>query len=390
MPLRHRVRPRRPGMRRRRVQARPLLAFLGIVSATGMACPGNESGLPEGTWTLEGASAPTGAVQGRLDVTGRGITVRLHDGTWGTGTEPVPGTVEEAGAAGTWLHFPLQTALGDATAALLLEPGFAGAVLPLGARPGELELTLTLQEGAPDAETLGEAAERAAEGIAEQRAAWRRGAFRIVSPGDRLVGLLRFPQEGPVQVELLSPSMITDGPVPALRRDEGPDIVLTFPVEPSHRGEPGELRVNVPTGRVVLPAADTPTPLDRWMKLEPGLPSPEERNARRKSAWEVTVDQEKALVERVGRNAATEATHLLRQDPDRGCPDPSALGAPLQEVLSDYDVEIHEADPGGDTPGASGRCVIHLRPREVQHTRRIEARIDPGGILELEVLGSPP
>ena len=66
------------------------------------------------------------------------------------------------------------------------------------------------------------------------------------------------------------PFWLSDGLVSAERFDEGPDIVLLFPVEPSFEGENGLLRLNTILHEVVVPTSDVPSDLDRRLLLVPG------------------------------------------------------------------------------------------------------------------------
>ena len=81
----------------------------------------------------------------------RGSTVRV--GLWGPGFQTdgrslASITNEEDGS--TWLHFSVQTGLGEAVAAMRVQGD--AAVIPLGMRPGEFELNLVRTD--LDADTL--------------------------------------------------------------------------------------------------------------------------------------------------------------------------------------------------------------------------------------------
>lgn len=321
----------------------------------------------QGTWRLQGPDT-LGLV--RAGGTGCGSsspTVELHGPALSTGG-PVPAQVAEEAEGQVWLYFPLQTALGEAEAAMRLQG--AQAMLPLGARQGELELRLDRVEGGVDAAALRDAATRSAATLAQARDAWAGGAFRLVQGDGRLVGevLLR-PDQAPL-VAVYDRTWWTGGLVWSDRAEDGPDILLSFPVEPALRGEEGLLRLNVPTSTAVVPADVLPTELDRRLALVPGVVTDAEREATMAAA-RVEADQAEAdALVGLARVLAVRA-----RDEEGVCRPWQQVDPTLAEVLVGYDVQVE--DDGG-------RCVVDVEPELPQHRRRLRVRVGPEGVLPAE------
>lgn len=323
-----------------------------------------------GTWALQGPETAgqvrAGAALGfGACCTGGGVTVELYGPAFSTGgAVPAQVSVEEEGLV--WLFFPLQTALGEAEAALRLQG--RQALLPLGARPGELELSLSRVEGPADPSALEAAAARAASSLDAARQAWAGGAFRLQQPDGRLVGevLLR-PDQAPV-VAVYDRTWWTGGPVWSDRAEEGPDLLLSFPVEPALRGEEGLLRLNVPTSTAIVPADAVPTELDRHLSMVAGVVTQAERDAAMAAArTEADQAELEAMVE-LGRLLAVRAL-----DDAGGCRSWEQVNPALADVLVGYTVRVEPLD---------GRCVVDVEPELPQHRRRLRARIGPEGLLD--------
>lgn len=341
-----------------------MLLSVGIATLWALSCAQPEPSLT-GTWRIEGPEV-TGQVQGRrgLGCARAPVTVELYGPALSTGgAVPAQVSVEEQGLA--WLYFPLQTALGEAEAAMRLQG--AQAMLPLGARAGELELRLAATPGAADPQVLEAAAARSASSLEQARRDWQGGAFRLVQEDGRLVGEVQLrPDQAPV-VAVYDRIWWTDGPVWADRGEEGPDILLAFPVQPALQGEEGLLRLNVPTSTAIVPADAVPTELDRRLALVAGVVTAQEREEAMHAA-RVEADQAE-------REAMIELARLLAvraRDADGACRPWQQVEPGLAELLVGYTVRVEED---------AGRCVVDIEPELSQHRRRLRARIGPEGPL---------
>lgn len=348
--------------------------FLALIVASLLACGEDRSGL-SGTWSMQGDD-----VVGSLRVVSGGCAgERVLVSLYGPGLATA-GEVEAEAATTpdgpTWLYFPLETALGAGQAALRVQG--RDARLPLGARPGEFDLSLALSPEPADAASLEAARASARAELDGWQAAWADGRFRLVEQAasgadgsattDQLVGELVFRAELPPLVAVYDRWWWTGAPVAADRVDEGADLVLTFLAEPSLQGEEAQLRVNVPTGVAVVPADVAPTELDRVLRLVPGEVQPEERDAAMKRARAAADEEE----QRTTVNFARQLAALATQE-DGSCAGLDALGQADSPMLAGYELEL--------SPGPDG-CVVHIEPVHPQHRRRLRARVGPSGILD--------
>lgn len=333
-----------------------------VVILLGLAACQSERGLPAGAQGLSGPGAVglilaeggggCGATGARLGLWGEG---------WGTeGLVPVEAVEEEPGL--WWLYFPLQTGLGEGEAALRLQG--REARLPLGARPGEFDVVM--QTGPPPAEDPEALAAARAASLEAEIAAWLAGEFLLMD-GEAIVGDLALRGEEPPLLAVYDPSWLAPAPVEALQGSEGADILLAFPVEPSFEGEPGLLRINVPTRQVVVPVSDSPSELDRRLQLRPGRIAPEQRAARVAAAEQAALAAERERMAPLAQSLARAAAR-----PDGRCRPLAALDADWRLLLVGYDVAI--------APGPEG-CEVTLEPAPPQHGRRLRAIVGPAGLL---------
>lgn len=289
---------------------------------------------------------------------GGGPTVGLWGPTWGTDGE-VPAEAIEEQPGVVWLWFPLETGLGEGQAALRLEG--EQVRLPLGARRGEFDVLLRPTDGLPDG--LTEAAAAAATALERERLAWAEGRFLLLD-GAEVVGDLQLRGEAPPLIAVYDAGWLTPERVSARRADEGADLLLSFPVEPSFQAEEAQIRVNVPTRDVVVPAGSAPTDLDRRLRLEPGTMDAERRaNAiatARERSRALENAETSALAARLARAAASE----------HGCLPLSALDPSWALLLRGYRVHIAEAS----VPGRDLRCVVEIEPEIIQHGRELRGR----------------
>jgi hypothetical protein len=326
------------------------------------ACRGGERA-PVGSWLLQGHG-----IQGGLVSDDDSALIHLQGERWGTGPDGAQATWARHEDGELWLYFPVQTAAGQASATMRVDLEGSTALLPLGYRGGEHDYALKLLPGEP------QPAEAPPALIALQQA-WQQGGFTL-SDGDELAGSLELMPGEQARIQLFTPTALTDGPVPAVRRMEGPDMLLSFPVEPQFDEEWGMLRLNLPTMKAVLPVDTAPHASDAWLLVSPGAPSTEAVSARIEQVQAQALEAERGLLSRLALDLAGAAT-TLRQEQGR-CPQPSQLQPDWNVILSDYRVEVRE------TPG---ECLIHLEPRLVQHTCRSAITASAQGVLELEVLG---
>ncbi len=283
---------------------------------------------------------------------------------------PVPAEVSAAEGQPTWLYFPLQTAVGEGRAALRLQG--AEAMLPLGARAGEFDVHLALDDGPADPAALSATRQQAEASLRDSAAAWGEGVFRLedpAAPADaRLVGELIFRPDGPAMVAVYDRYWWTGGVVAADRVDDGPDIVLAFVAEPTLQGEEAMLRVNVPTATAVVPADRLPTELDRHLAVVPGAVAADERDAAMQRVRLASIAQEREALDALGSRLAVRALQA-----DGRCAALADQPQSVRDLLAGYDVEI-VADAGG--------CVVDVEPTRRQHRRRVAARVGPDGIID--------
>ncbi len=336
----------------------------GILALALAGCTPADRG-PEGSWVLEGHG-----IHGGLVGDGERLAIRLQGEAWSTGPDPVPAQRAPDEDGSSWLYFPVATAAGEADAALQLDLAAGSARLPLGFREGEHVFALTLREGTPgDLEPPAE--------LASLQQAWSSGGFSLLDSSGALAGTLVLRPGAPTRVQLVTPTAITQGAVPAARKAEGPDLLLAFPVEPQFADELGLLRLNLPTMKVVLPVDNQPHPSDHWLTARAGLPSDEELSARLEAVRDQARQAERELLTRIAQELSGAA--LAHRQARGRCPTVEELEPDWKMLLEDYRLQVLE------TPGD---CLIALEPHMVQHTRRTAIRASAQGVLSLEVLGA--
>lgn len=326
-----------------------------------LACrPSNA--LPErGAWILDGPE-----LRGTLS-SEDGCRIALWGPTFTTGEEPVRCEAVREESGELWLFFELISGAGAGDAAALL----AGdtLTLPLGARPGELELHLTRSPGTLEASELSRLAAEAKARVDAENTAWIQGYFRLLD-GERLVGELSVPADGVSEIAVYDALWMTAGVEDATRAQEGPDLLFTFPIMPSLNGELGLLRLNRLTREVVIPLGPDPHPADRHLRAEAGRVSEEERGEAMKRALDEGAARELRVSPELARQLAIEAA-------DGGCEPDIALEERWTLPLRGYRVTVRQGEAG---------CEVLIAPQVVQHGRRVKARIGPEGVRELVVM----
>lgn len=331
----------------------------------GAGCRAETGGL-DGHWTLLGADDE---VVGLIEAGAGGgcaaafARIGLWGPTWGT-----PGVVSAEVVAESptvhWAWFALDTGVGEAEAALRLEGSVA--TLPLGARRGEHEVHLRLRDGAPSQADWQAKADASAAALAVERGVWAAGDFRL-QDGAQLVGEVQLRGEGlPPFVAVYDATWLTPGPVPARRVDDGGDLLLSFPVEPSLGGEEALLRLNVATRTAVVPASEHPDQMDRVLTVVPGTVTPQERSARTEAAREAARAAERAFVHELLPRLAQSAL----VSPGR-CAAPAEVEPSWPLLLAGYRVRV--------LPEADG-CVVEIEPERSQHGREFRGVVGREGV----------
>lgn len=265
-------------------------------------------------------------------------------------------TAEEDGSF--WLHFRVETGLGEAIAALRIQGD--GAVLPLGARPGETEIHLSaVTASSVDSAALSEST---AVAVAAEQDQWADGAFLIQSD-EQTVGEIQFRGDNAPVVTVADAWWKTPRPVEASLAADGAELVLSFDVEPSFQGEGAQLRVNVPMRSAVAPLGDVPVPEERRFSLSPGHLSDDARRTMNQSAVESADAMEKQYVEDMARRLGASAVR-----PDGAC-------APWRELEPEWGIMF----PGYsiDVRSVGGGCAVGVEPSVVQHGRRFRGEVEP-------------
>lgn len=279
----------------------------------------------------------------------------------------VEATADAQGEGLTWLRFPARTPLGEALVSLRLQG--SQAMLPMGARDGEHERTMVFEQAEVDEARLSEAEAAAVDELDVRVGAWAAGAFVLQEQDGTVVGELRIQPDQPVFLAVFDRLWWTEGVVMSDRLDEGPEIILTFPVEPSLKGEDGQIRLNVPTMAAVVPADSRPTDFDRHLRLVAGGLDEASRMAARQAARQAADDAERESLLALGRRLA------VRAPADDGtCRSWQQLDPGLEDLLVGYQVQIEPTEGGG--------CQARFEPEIVQHRRRLSLVVGADGEVE--------
>ena len=284
-----------------------------------------------------------------------GVRIGLWGERFGTRGQTRADVVSEDDGS-TWLHFRVDTGLGEAIAALRVQGN--GAVLPLGARPGEGELHLQRVDDL--SVDLASFAGRTAERVKEEQALWQDGAFIIQSDGAG-VGELLFRGDEPPIIGVADAWWFTPRPVEASFATDGADLVITFDVEPSFEGEGAQIRVNVPTRTAVAPLGPVPVPEERRFTVIPGRLSADERTEMQRRA----VLEADALEQRYVEDMAKRLSAAAMQ-PSGQCMEWSQLESDWGVMFPGYTVDVLQLE---------STCSVELEPTRVQHGRRYQGTI---------------
>ena len=320
----------------------------------------------DGAWTLDGPGV-RGVI--RADSGGGCSQGRAEIGLWGYGfgTPGVVGAslVEEAPGE-VWAYFPMRTGVGEGEAALRIE-GSVGR-LPLGARPAEHDVHLRLDEGAPTEAELDRLAAESRSRLDASEAEWQAGLFTL-RDGEAVVGEVRMrgPDAAPL-VAVYDETWLSAGLVEADRADDGADLLLAFPVEPNLGGEKALVRINVPSGEVVVPTGPVPDAMDRRLRLVAGEVTTEARAAGVQAAQAASRQTEQAQLLRLLPQLARAA-----RGPGGSCRAPADVDPAWPLLLAGYSARVL---PKGDG------CVVEIEASPTQHGRRFRGAVDSGGLIE--------
>ena len=348
----------------------------GIVFLTlGLSCRSGGVGLDAGKWGLRTMAGETPVIAhgptpgGEISVNSAGcggseVSVALWSGGLVTpGGEAVAAVVSEAAGEGEyWLTVPVETGVGDGEASIWWSPAAGLARLPLGGRPGELEIQFEVTT-----EPVEDASSAALAAVIAERDAWAEGAFLLEDAKGRNVGVLKLlGAESAPRIGVWDALWLSNGLVPALRADDGGDLILQFDVEPSIQSETAMLRINVVTRNAVIPAAPTPSELDRWIVLRPGTLTEDQIDDAIDDAIDRADAAERAWVEELGPKLA----RALYRDGECLAPDAVEGGWPL--LLAGYTVRTAVLEHG---------CAVAFEPNPIQHRRRFRGWVSEAGIL---------
>lgn len=336
-----------------RVMGRVTGVVVGLLMGCGDDGP-PPARLPPGVWALAGEGALG-------ELRGEGCTLTLAGPGWSTaGAAPCEVVIE---GEETWLYAPVVSGFGEGVAAARL--GDDTLTLPGAGLAGAL--TLTRRPGPADAAALTAALQASQAAQAEAAGAWERGSFRLHDGEGQLVGALALEPDGVVNVEVYDAAWMSPGPQRTRLVEDGPYMLLIFPVEPSVAGEEGLLRVNRLNGVVTVATGPEVSPGDRRLALVGGVVSPAEREAARAEAVAASLRQEEALL----RELLPQVSQLL-----------DGLGCPA-EPPPELNLWLPGYAVAGERAEGAGACVVLVEPSPPQHQRRLAARAAAGGPVEV-------
>ena len=289
----------------------------------------------------------------------QGSTVRV--GLWGPGFrtngDSIAAVVDEEDGS-TWLHFSVQTGLGEAVAAMRVEGD--AAVIPMGMRPGEFEIHLSKNEMSDGA--LQVQLDSSAQLLEKEVSFWQQGRF-LLKLEDEVVGEVRFRGDKNPVVSVHDAWWLTPRPVEAVMETSGAEIVLRFEAEPSLQGEGSLMRINVPLRSAVVPMGPVPVPEERRFDLVPGELSDQERELAVQQAVDSAFQLEKQYIQTIIPKLSA-AAHAG----DGECRKFSDLDNEWTMMLQGYDVVLTAESNG---------CSVGIEPSQKQHGRTFRGVIKP-------------
>ena len=367
-----------PGHHKPRLRACPagaVLLALPLLLACGEPVP---SGLPApGAYALASIEAPQER-WGSLTVTrswrgAPGARLELVGPSWMT-PGPVTARLEHGelgGAPVSWLAFPLRTAVGEAEAVAQIQG--QSLVLPLGARPQEHEQALRIVPEPAAGLAWRHEAEAVQRSLDTLERGWAQGRIQLIDTAGELVGEVLMMGEHPPLIAVYDHQWMTpgEGTVPAGRAEEGGDLLLSFPVEPSLEGEQGLVRINIPSQELVVPLGPAPVPEERHLALRMGEVDAETRARARARARQQADREERAYLQEL---APQLSAALMPGEAGADCAPAGSLAAHWELLLAGYDLQL-----GRDTGG----CAVWVAPTVEQHRRRHRMELGSDGRVEI-------
>ena len=321
--------------------------------------------LPLGTWRIEGDNE-IGVI--RHSRTGWTHQIELALFTEHTSTNGLVEATVETLDGTHWLRFPIQSGFGDGQASIRLQG--REAYLPLGARFNEFGIRMRIHSD----QTLSDEELKVAHEAWKKRQAidnqvWMQGSFLLYSD-QKPVGTVQLLPDEPAEIRVFDSFWLSDGQVSAERFDEGPDIMLLFPVEPSFEGEDGLLRINTILQEVVVPTSDVPSDLDRRLKLLPGVFKESDVLPLIEASIEEANQLEAQLILRDGIQLSRWASQ------SDGCASFDDWVMNSGYDWMGYEVKIvHE----------NNECVVYVKGDPEQHRRRFSGKITKNGLSGSEI-----
>lgn len=327
-----------------------------------LACGGGRATqvLPDGEWSLHGED-----IIGLLKVADE----RCSIGLWGPGFRTGEGAVDcqsFSDAGRIELLFSLELGAGTAIASAWTTPEMEHLVLPLGSRPGEHELSLTVDPQMPASSVVNTAMKSSATTLSASQVLWSHSVFRLEESGE-LVGEVFLPSGGPPELQLYSSRWMTRGRVKAALAEKGPDLWLSFDIMPALKAESGLLILNRATNRGVLPLSESPVPGEQSFELVDGTVSVQEREAAIASGMDAALLMEGAVMERLAQESFERAV---------------AMNCPPWAQIEDHESSLAFGFEGYavSTQKEGDDCVLSLEPRPIQLGRRLAIRVRPEGV----------
>jgi hypothetical protein len=323
-------------------------------------------------WWMLACVAGTSGLETPLSLEGDGVVAHITEergwrdsqvriGLWGESF----GTVGDVRAAvvddpdgSIWLHFAVETGLGDAIAALRIQGDTA--ILPLGSRPGEFEIHL--KKTVLEQEELESRSNASRTYLQAEQKEWREGSFLLMSK-DGPAGEIRFRGDLGPMVSVHDAWWLTPRPVEATLETQGAELLVAFAVEPSLKGENALMRVNVPLRTVVVPLGPVPVPEERSFRLQAGSLTEVDRRL----AIESSVQKSEALETSFIEELAPRLSAAAKTD-QGGCTQLPELSEEWSMMLEGYDIQL--------TPTPEG-CSVGIEPSQAQHGRRYKGVIQP-------------
>jgi hypothetical protein len=312
--------------------------------------------LPAGSFFLESNNS-VGSLIVDSKWYGQSLCVELYSSRWGT-DGCVEAKIVEKITGGAWLSFTLQTGFGTGAGVVRWQGN--EVMLPLGARQGEFDVTYTANQGEMHDGMREKWVEISSSGVEEEKRIWDIGEFVLVR-NNTVKGAIEFQSDQDPTIFLFDDHWLTPEVITSEQFVDGPDILLTFPIEPSFNDEVGELRINTMTRTAVIPSDIMPQQIDIKYDLRPGIPPIEELQVLSNEVIQHSNEQEKDWIIR-------EANNLLRSlDTEKKCSE-WKLANQWKGIWAGYDLQTEWSDE---------KCILRVSTEFEQHRRRFQGKVSP-------------